>query len=86
MHAIDANCLPGDSRIAAKENLFFSRRNDAVLVVEPESASWTVLDSSSLALLESLRAPRSLQEIEKEYPGIDPRRFRKHLVDLFRVQ
>jgi uncharacterized protein len=79
-------CLQEDSRIAAKEDLFFSHRNDATLVVEPESASWAVLDRASFDLLGHLGAPLSLRDLESMYSAIEPQRFRGHLLDLFRVQ
>lgn len=82
----DENCFQEDSKIAAKENLFASRRNGAVLVVEPESASWTVLDRVSFGLLQELRAPHSLKELAHKYPHREISRLRKFLLDLFRVQ
>jgi len=83
---MEAGRLHPDSTIALKESLRFFHRHGDTLVVEPESASWTVLDAPAFEILQALETPLPLKELEERYPHIEEARLRQFLRGLFNVQ
>src|SRR5437879_4013163 len=57
-------------RIVRTEGLYFSRRDGAVLVVEPQTASWIVLRDQPWRLMAGLAQPCSFSDVVSRFPDL----------------
>ncbi|MDQ7823153.1 MAG: radical SAM protein [Candidatus Eremiobacteraeota bacterium] len=77
--------LKPDSLIEPQKSLAFSEHGSAVLVVEPESASWTVLDEFSCNVLKELAGGLSFGELAGRLASHEPAEVKDFITGLCRL-
>lgn len=74
-----------DSLIELNKSLVLSIHDGKVLAVEPESASWTVLDDFSRTLLKKLQGAQSFEELKNRLFPIEPSTVENFITSLYRL-
>jgi len=75
---------PG-STVEFNKGIVFTALEGNYLAVEPESASWTILDESSFTFLKALQTVRPYGELGNAVIPVQPEKVGRFLSDLFRL-